>query len=60
MAPASRGSVGSALASAAVARLREAGAQFHTWREHGEEEMIRLVTSYATTEDEVDAFLALL
>ena len=47
------------LSSAAVARLREAGAQFHTWREHGEEEMIRLVTSYATTEDEVDVFLAL-
>ena len=48
------------LSSAAVARLREAGAQFHTWREHGEEEMIRLVTSYATTEDEVDALLAML
>jgi threonine aldolase len=43
-----------------VARLRDAGATFHTWRDLGDEEMVRLVTSFATTEAEVDGLLALL
>jgi len=43
-----------------VSRLRTAGARFHTWRDEGEDEMVRLVTSYATTEADVDAFLSLL
>lgn len=48
------------LARATASRLREAGARFHTWRDEGEDEMVRLVTSFATTEDDVDALLALL
>lgn len=43
-----------------VADLRAAGAVFHTWEELPDgTEMIRLVTSFLTTEDEVDRFLAL-
>jgi threonine aldolase len=42
-------------------RLRHAGAVFHTWEPVGDgEELVRLVTSFATTEADVDAFLALL
>lgn len=41
-------------------RLRAAGAVFHTWEHLGDEERVRLVTSFATTEAEVDAFLALI
>lgn len=43
------------------ARLRAAGAVFHGWDDLGpDEERVRLVTSFATTEADVDAFLALL
>jgi len=48
------------MARSTASRLRDGGVRFHTWRERGEEEMVRLVTSFATTEEEVDAFLALL
>jgi threonine aldolase len=42
-------------------RLRDAGAVFHTWEPTPDGgEMVRLVTSFATTEAEVDGFLALL
>ncbi len=41
-------------------RLRAAGARFHSWRVRGDEEMVRLVTSFATTDEDVDEFLALL
>ena len=49
------------LAAETAARLRAAGARFHTWevREDGEE-LVRLVTSFETGADEVDRFLALL
>ena len=50
-----------AISAATAKRLREAGAVFHTWEPAGDgEELVRLVTSFATTEAEVDAFLALL
>ena len=45
---------------ATAARLRDAGARFHTWRDGPDEEMLRFVTSFATTEEDVDALLALL
>jgi threonine aldolase len=48
------------LPSPTVDLLRAAGATFHTWQERGDEEMLRLVTSFATTQEDVDAFLALL
>jgi threonine aldolase len=48
------------LPAAAVAALRDGGATFHTWEQRGDEEMIRLVTSWATTTADIDAFLALL
>ena len=48
------------VAKSTAARLRGAGARFHTWRDEGEDEMVRLVTSFATTEEDVDALLALL
>jgi threonine aldolase len=42
-------------------RLRAAGAVFHTWEELPDgDERVRLVTSFETTPDEVDRFLALL
>lgn len=49
------------LPAATAARLRAAGARFHTW-EVGEdgEEMVRLVTSFSTSPEEVDRFLGLL
>lgn len=44
-----------------AARLRAAGAMFHTWEElAGDEQRVRLVTSWSTTEADVDAFLAAL
>lgn len=44
-----------------AARLRAAGAVFHTWDELPDgEQRIRLVTSWATSEADVDAFLAAL
>ena len=48
------------LPAATATTLREGGATFHTWEERGDDEMIRLVTSFATTEEDVDGFLALL
>lgn len=48
------------LAKATANRLRAGGARFHTWQDRDDEEMIRLVTSFATTEQDVDDFLALL
>ncbi len=48
------------MTTATADRLRAGGARFHTWQARGAEEMVRLVTSYATTDAEVDAFLALL
>lgn len=43
-----------------AARLRAAGAMFHTWEDMGTEQRIRLVASWSTTEADVDAFLAAL
>lgn len=51
------------LPKATIARLREAGAAFHEWPAEGvgaDEDCVRLVTSFATTEAAVDQFLALL
>ncbi len=51
------------IAKAEVPRLREAGAMFYEWPAEGlaaNEECLRLVTSFATTADDVDGFLALL
>jgi threonine aldolase len=51
------------LPKATVARLEEAGATLYEWPGEGlaaSETCVRLVTSFATTADEVDAFLALL
>jgi threonine aldolase len=51
------------LPKATVARLAEAGATLYEWPADGlgpAETCVRLVTSFATTEDEVDSFLALL
>jgi len=51
------------LPRATIARLRAAGATFHEWPADGidaEEDCVRLVTSFATTEAEVDRFLSLL
>jgi threonine aldolase len=46
-----------------VARLEEAGAILYEWPADGlsaSETCVRLVTSFATTEHEVESFLALL
>lgn len=51
------------LPKATVARLREAGATLYEWPAEGlgpDEDCVRLVTSFATTTDDVDRFLALL
>jgi threonine aldolase len=48
------------LSRATAARLRSAGATFWTEQERGDHEMVRLVTSFATTDEDVDTFLALL
>ncbi len=51
------------IAKAEVPRLREAGAMFYEWPAEGlaaNEECLRLVTSFETTADDVDGFLALL
>ncbi|HQZ12406.1 MAG TPA: beta-eliminating lyase-related protein [Devosia sp.] len=49
------------VSNATAARLRAAGAAFHTWEElPGDEQIIRLVTSFATPEADVERFLALL
>ena len=53
------------LPKATIARLRAAGAMFHEWPADGlglgpEEELVRLVTSFATSAAEVEGFLALL
>lgn len=45
---------------AMAAKLRAAGAVFHTWDDLGDDERVRLVTSFATSEADVDRFLALL
>jgi threonine aldolase len=50
------------LSTAAIARLRAQGAMFHPWPSAGvelgaDEELVRLVMSFATTADEVDRFL---
>lgn len=49
----------------AIARLRAAGAMFHPWSADevlvgADEEMVRLVTSWATSADEVEQFLGML
>jgi threonine aldolase len=46
--------------AALVARLKAGGARFHTWETRGDAEMVRLVTSFETTAEEVDKFLALM
>jgi threonine aldolase len=51
------------LPKATVARLTQAGATLYEWPTDGlgsAESCVRLVTSFATTEEEVDSFLALL
>ncbi|MDR3476355.1 MAG: low specificity L-threonine aldolase [Devosia sp.] len=53
------------LSKAGSARLREAGAMFHPWpadevKLGPDEELVRLVTSFATTRQDVDRFVALL
>jgi threonine aldolase len=49
------------ISNATAAKLRDAGAVFHTWEQlPDDEQLVRLVTSFATTEDEVERFLSLL
>jgi threonine aldolase len=51
------------LPNAAIARLREAGAMFYEWPAEGvgpDEDCVRLVTSFATTADEVERFLGMI
>jgi len=51
------------LSKTAIAQLRAAGAQFYEWPLPGvdaDEDCVRLVTSFASTEAEVDRFLSLL
>jgi threonine aldolase len=51
------------LPKATIAKLRAAGAMFYEWPADGidaDEDCIRLVTSFATTEAEVELFLSLL
>ncbi len=49
------------MAKATSAKLRAAGAVFHSWEDFGpDEEIVRLVTSFATTEADVDGFFAAL
>jgi threonine aldolase len=49
------------ISNASAAKLRDAGAVFHTWEQlQGDEQLVRLVTSFATTKDDVDRFLSLL
>ncbi len=48
------------VSAATATGLRDGGATFHTWEERGDDVVIRMVTSFATTEQEVDGFLALL
>jgi len=51
------------LPRATIAKLRAAGAIFHEWPADGvgpDDDCVRLVTSFATTEAEVDQFLSLL
>jgi threonine aldolase len=48
------------VSKATAAQLRANGAVFHTWEDRGDEEMLRLVTSFATTAEDVERFLALL
>lgn len=50
------------LPKATIARLRAAGAMFYEWPADGlgtDEDLIRLVTSFATSADDVERFLAL-
>ncbi|HVV64636.1 MAG TPA: beta-eliminating lyase-related protein [Rhizomicrobium sp.] len=48
------------LTEPAAARLRAAGAQFYDWAPAGAgRALVRLVTSFATRQDDVDAFVAL-
>jgi threonine aldolase len=49
------------VSNATAEKLRAAGAVFHTWAQlPAGEQLVRLVTSFATTADDVDRFLALL
>ncbi len=49
------------VSDATAAKLRAAGAAFHTWEELPDgEQRVRLVTSWSTTEADVDRFLAAL
>lgn len=51
------------LPKATIAKLRAAGATLHEWPAEGigpDDDCVRLVTSFATTEAEVDRFLSLL
>ncbi len=51
------------LPSAAIRRLKEAGARFHPWPMPGDGadgRTVRLVTSFQTAPEEVDHFLGLL
>lgn len=49
------------VSDATAEKLRAGGAVFHTWEQLPKgEQLIRLVTSFATTEGEVERFLALL
>lgn len=51
------------ISKAALARLRAAGGAAHEWPAEGlgaDEVLVRLVTSWATTEDEVEGFLGVL
>lgn len=56
--PAPANEVFAVLPSPTVAALRAAGATFHSWEVlSGGEEIVRLVTCFATSETEVDAFV---
>jgi threonine aldolase len=63
--PAEANEVFPILPKAAIARLKAAGAMFYSWPAENlevspDEEVLRLVTSWATTDAAVDEFLALL
>ena len=63
--PAGANEVFAVLKSATAARLRAAGAAFHPWSVDGvevggDEEMVRLVTSFATSRRDVDRFVGML
>jgi threonine aldolase len=63
--PAEANEVFAVLPKSTIARLRDAGASFHSWPPGeieiaADQQMVRLVTSFATTDTNIDRFLGLL